>query len=55
MEYIVKILRLVTALNDFRTFIVAADKSPQMFELVTAIGFGEKNIVCTADIFDRFP
>ena len=47
-------LGLVAAFNDFRTAVVAADEIFKVLQLVTAIGFGEKNIVSTADIFDRF-
>ena len=54
MKNLFKILRTMAAFNDLRPCVVAADESLQMFEFVTAVGFGQKNVIRTADIFHRF-
>ena len=49
-----QILRFVTALDDLRTAGVAADEAFEMLKFVRTVGFCQKDVVRTADIFYRF-
>ena len=50
-----QMLGFVTAFDDFSSAGVAAEKPFQMGVFVSSVRLGEKNVVGTADIFDRFP
>ena len=48
-----QMLRLVAALNDFSALVVLAQKSFQVAQMISAVGFGEKYVVGAPEVFDR--
>ena len=49
-----QMLRFVTAFDDLRPAGVTADEPFEVLIFVTAVRFGQKNVIRPPDIFDRF-
>ena len=49
-----QMLGFVTAFNDLRPAGMAAQKTFEVFIFMAAVGFGQKNVIRPADVFDRF-
>lgn len=53
-KYALKVLRFVAALDDFCPSVVPVYKVFEVPQMGSAIGFGQKNIISAADVFDWF-